>query len=259
MVYDPFTGKRQPKNSWVHSVLKLEEFNLSQCLFGSHLLSYDSVKDIALVESEKTAIIASIVKPGFFWLATGGKGGLRPDRCSKLAHRNVFLFPDLTKHGDRTNCFELWSKKAEELTNEIPEARFHVSDYLETNATEEERDKGLDIADYFLKWNWVNEKSDENEELKKPFTADRKKNYEGNEPLEKSFISEQTQKVGIMPFEEYAQGLQFENRVLITSEKYPAIWDIGGGTAYINRKTKDFIKMADRNPNLLTLQKRFDL
>lgn len=154
------------------------------------------------------------------------------------------------------------SEKSEELTKEIPEARFHVSVYLETNATEEERDKGLDIADYFLKWNWVNEKSDENEELKKHFTAERKKSYEGNEgnePFEKTFISEQIQKLGIIPFEEYAQGLQFENRVLITSEKYPAIWDIGGGTAYINRETKDFIKMADRNHNLLTLQKRFDL
>lgn len=161
MLYDPSTGKRQPKNSWVHSVLKLEDFNLNQCLFGSHLIGTDPGKNIALVESEKTAIIASLLFPDFIWIASGGKDGLRPEKCQILSKRKVYLFPDLTKPEDKTNCFELWSEKAKILSNEIPRALFHVSDYLESRASDEEKRQGLDIADYFLKWE--NEGNEENE------------------------------------------------------------------------------------------------
>ncbi|MEX2335800.1 MAG: DUF6371 domain-containing protein [Fulvivirga sp.] len=171
MLYDSSKGKRQNKNSWVHSVLKLEDFQLNQCFFGSHLLMSDPVKNVAIVESEKTAIIASILKPEFIWMATGGKGGLRPDRCLILESRNVFLFPDLTKPGDKVNCYELWTEKAKELSKETPRARFYVSDYLETNATVEERNLGLDIADYFLKWEWENERNEQNEAFQKPFIS----------------------------------------------------------------------------------------
>jgi hypothetical protein len=42
MLYNANTGKRikEPFNhaTWVHSVLKLPEFNLQQCFFGEHLL-----------------------------------------------------------------------------------------------------------------------------------------------------------------------------------------------------------------------------
>jgi hypothetical protein len=42
MVYDSSTGNRdKAKNSWVHRVLKLDEFDLNQCLFGSHLITSD--------------------------------------------------------------------------------------------------------------------------------------------------------------------------------------------------------------------------
>lgn len=75
MLYSPITGKRtkQPYNhiTWAHSSLKLTDFNLNQCFFGEHLLK-DETKPVALVESEKTAIIASLYLPQFIWLATGG-------------------------------------------------------------------------------------------------------------------------------------------------------------------------------------------
>ena len=179
MLYDSSTGKRQPKNSWVHSVLKLEGFNLNQCLFGSHLLRSDPVKNVAIVESEKTAIIASLLIPDFIWIATGGKEGLRPEKCQSLSKRNVFLFPDLTKPEDKINCFELWTDKVKILSNEVPGAVFQVSDYLETRATDEEKRQGLDIADYFLKWQ--NEENEENEPLVKPFNLDQSKDDQNRE------------------------------------------------------------------------------
>lgn len=198
MVYDSSTGKRQNKNSWVHSVLKLEGFDLNQCLFGSHLIRSESIyKPVSIVESEKTAIIASILKPEFIWMATGGKAGLNIGKFKFLKDRSVVLFPDLTKPGDKFNCFEMWSDFARLATDDIPGINIHVSDYLETRATDEEKSQGLDIADYFLKWEWENEENEENEPLEKEFIFDPtipNEENERNEPLEKPFFLNQTNK-----------------------------------------------------------------
>ena len=43
----------KPLINWVHSALEIPKFNLKQCLFGLHLLN-DNVKQVAIVESEKT-------------------------------------------------------------------------------------------------------------------------------------------------------------------------------------------------------------
>lgn len=144
--YNPVTGKRVkepfPLITWVHSVLGLPDFILKKCLFGEHLLK-DKVKTIALVESEKTAIIGSICLPEFLWLATGGLSNLTAERCVALEGRIVVLFPDL-------NGFDLWSQKVKELSRLMPGTCFKVSDLLEKNATESERENGLDIADYLI-------------------------------------------------------------------------------------------------------------
>jgi hypothetical protein len=45
-----------------------------QCLFGLHRITEDyQKKTIAIVESEKTAIVMSILLPHYIWLATGVK------------------------------------------------------------------------------------------------------------------------------------------------------------------------------------------
>ena len=50
-----------------------ESWTLTQCLFGEHLLKQYPKKVVALVESEKTAVICAGLMPRFLWLATGGK------------------------------------------------------------------------------------------------------------------------------------------------------------------------------------------
>ncbi len=96
---------------------------------------------MAIVESEKTAIIASAFMPDFIWLATGSLNNLSADKCAVLKGRKVVLFPDL-------NAFDKWSAKAKELAHITS---FLVSDLLERNASDAERRDGLDIADYLLK------------------------------------------------------------------------------------------------------------
>ena len=147
MLYNPTTGKRvkQPFNHihWVHKAVKQPQFELKQCLFGEHLL-IDTTKPVAIVESEKTAVIASVYLPQFIWLAVGSLTNLNAEKCSVLKGRNVILFPDL-------NGFEKWTIKANELSHL---AIFTVSDLLERKATEAERKQGFDLADYLIKYDY---------------------------------------------------------------------------------------------------------
>ncbi len=62
------------------------------CLFGEHLLSPD--KTICVVESEKTAVIASFFYPQFDWLATGGANKLTDEKIEVLFGRQIFYLSD---------------------------------------------------------------------------------------------------------------------------------------------------------------------
>lgn len=153
MKYDPSSGHRIKTESpgtgtpitWVHSLLKQHgvlppEWELTQCLFGEHLLEKYPDKPIALVESEKTAVICSCINHDCVWLATGGKGQLN-DRVEILSGRQIIAFPDV-------DGYETWVQKAAER----PHLWIIVSDLLEKNSTPEEREAHIDIADLLIKW-----------------------------------------------------------------------------------------------------------
>ena len=146
MLYNPETGKRvkEPHNhiTWAHSLLYKSGFNLKQCFFGEHLLATDKTYPVALVESEKTALIASYYLPQYLWLASGGKNGcFNESSLSALAKRSVVLFPDL-------GATTYWQSKIGMMRNNGIEVQ--LFDYLETNVPESERKEGYDIADYLL-------------------------------------------------------------------------------------------------------------
>lgn len=144
MLYNAETGKRikEPFNhiTWVHSALKLTDYSLSQCYFGEHLLKENDLP-IAIVESEKTAVIASAYLPQFIWLAAGSSTNLKESNFKALHGRKVVLYPDL-------NCFDKWKKKADELSHL---ARISVSELLELSVNDEDKKQGFDIADYLVK------------------------------------------------------------------------------------------------------------
>ena len=119
-----------------------EDFNLVQCLFGEHLLRMYPDKVVALVESEKSALIASCVYPEYIWLATGGKSQLSIDKLKVLQGRTVIMFPDV-------DGFEYWSDKAKEV--EAIGCKVVVSDLLEKNATAEDRENKIDLADWLIR------------------------------------------------------------------------------------------------------------
>ncbi len=141
MLYDSSNGKRikKPYNhiNWLHKALKESDFLLSQCLFGLHRIREDYNKPLAIVESEKTAIIMSIIIPDVLWLATGSKQNLKPTLMEPLKGRKIILYPDKGEYDD-------WMKKAELLKG--IGLKIEVSDILENT----NHKKGTDLADYYL-------------------------------------------------------------------------------------------------------------
>jgi hypothetical protein len=144
MLYNTNTGKRtkEPYNhiNWLHKAIKEPDFNLCQCLFGLHLINEDYQKSIAIVESEKTAIIMSIYLPEFIWIATGSKSNFKFELLKPLKKRNCFAFPDKGE-------FNNWSNKAKELKNKG--FKIEVSNLLEQTSFK----NGFDLADYYFNRN----------------------------------------------------------------------------------------------------------
>lgn len=88
--------------------------NVEGCYFGSHLVSERPNDPVALVESEKTALVASIFYPQFVWVATQGKGYLDKKRAEFLKGRVLLLFPDRDALEDSEKG-KGWVTRAEEL------------------------------------------------------------------------------------------------------------------------------------------------
>jgi hypothetical protein len=147
MKYSKVTGKRikgeKPLITWVHSLLKLKDFNLVQVVFGEHLLRDTKSDDvICIVESEKTAIICALVYPQFIWIATGSLYQFKTNNLKRLKGRHVIVFPD-------TDFYSLWLQKAKEISKDIA-TDIHISDFLMNITITKNQEDGYDLADYLI-------------------------------------------------------------------------------------------------------------
>ena len=149
MQYNPEDGHRIKGGqtsavNWIHSILKkqrvlAEDWQLSQCLFGEHLLKTHPDKVVVLVESEKSAVIGSAIFPDYVWLATGGKSQMREEKLRVLSGRTVLLFPDADAYAE-------WKQRAESMYF----CKVVVSDIIERNATPKQKEAHIDIADWII-------------------------------------------------------------------------------------------------------------
>jgi hypothetical protein len=129
--------------------------NLEQVFFGSHLLTEYPEKKVCIVESEKTALIASVYLPQFIWLATGGASGCKWREYSIykiLKGRSVTFFPDygyFNKKSGKT-CFDEWKERCERIADALGSAsQIRVSDVLEKRLSDKERGD-QDLADLLI-------------------------------------------------------------------------------------------------------------
>lgn len=110
------------------------------CYFGQHLLPLHPDKPIALVESEKTALVMSYYYPRFNWLATLSLNNFQSYRLSFLqeSKQPLIVFPDF-------DAYDRWKAKAESILATMPDRLIFVDDFITEYGTAKE-----DIADVFL-------------------------------------------------------------------------------------------------------------
>jgi len=146
--YHP-NGKRVKElgSTWIHSVItstpenprgeSMDALGIGQCLFGEHLLRQRPDALVAVVESEKSAVIGACFYPEVVWVATGGSNTFTVERCMALAGRNVVVFPD-------AGMYEDWLAHSIDIS--LMCESMVVSDILEAMGVP----KGDDIADYLI-------------------------------------------------------------------------------------------------------------
>lgn len=164
------SGGGQPPVCWVHSMkidgIKFDEMLAPQCLFGLHLPPLlspqggmtQSVRsqssplggteggqgwEGAIVESEKTALIMSLVCPDRVWLATGGKQSLKETMLRPLIGYEVEVYPDADALAD-------WYTRTVEMNRTIG-THLHIPTwYYDLMNHDEARNAGLDLADILM-------------------------------------------------------------------------------------------------------------
>ena len=153
-----------PSVNWAHRMRlygEPTELVVPQCLFGEHLaplLSPQGGKtptamsaplplgagwEGALVESEKTALIMSLMKPDTVWLATGGKQNLKAAMLTPLIGLDVALYPD-------ADALHQWYTRAVELNRTLGTRLYIPTWYYNLMDHDEARAQGLDLADVVL-------------------------------------------------------------------------------------------------------------
>ena len=162
-------------------------FDFQPCLFGLHLLyhteitestessspakknisaisasgqqnsldSYNScsenlsvVPKIAIVESEKSAVILSEKFPDFIWLSCGGLQSFKPQLLEPLLQYRIIIFPDTDPQG---KAFRLWNQVALDAQR-LYKFRYplRVSNLLEQHATPDQKQRKIDLVDFIF-------------------------------------------------------------------------------------------------------------
>lgn len=144
MHYDTSTGKRLKHlpPQWVHKKMNLPaDWQLRQCLFGLNQLRFGSSKPVALVESEKTAVLMSLFRSDYIWLACGGKYNLRAELINEVPTDSIDLYPDC-------DAFKDWQDKLPKLQTQTSK-HLRIINWL-PNDNLHSLSPNADIADLYL-------------------------------------------------------------------------------------------------------------
>ena len=124
------------------------------CLFGTHLLKDEGrgmkedgrTPTIAVVEAEKTAFIMSEHYPDYLWLAAGGLFELTAKKLILLRGYRIVLFPDTDPD---CKAYTRWYQVAQEA-HRLYDLDITVSALLEQKATREQKQRKIDLVDYYF-------------------------------------------------------------------------------------------------------------
>ena len=99
---------------------------------------------LCLVESEKTALIMSLIKPDRVWLATGGKANFKEQMLWPLLGYEVAVYPDADALHD-------WAVRIAQLNRELGHRLYIPTGYYNLMDHDEARREGWDLADILLR------------------------------------------------------------------------------------------------------------
>lgn len=142
MQYDSNTCKRVDGATYfihVNIDYDKENYEVKQCFFGEHLIA-SKVKNIVLVEAEKTAVICDIYfnNPDYVFVSCGSKNNINEAKLSYLKTfcDCLYLLPD-------SDVIVEWFKKSKDISGC---SIIDISEYLDKQEIQE----GYDIADMIL-------------------------------------------------------------------------------------------------------------
>ena len=105
-----------------------------------------STKSVAVVESEKTAVILSELFPESIWMAYATTSHLTPDLFAPLQGCTVILYP----RTDPTLSTFLFFEELAALVRQHYDLDITVDTTLEDHATDEQKDRCIDLVDFLF-------------------------------------------------------------------------------------------------------------
>ena len=155
MYYQPDCHRDKAHNpTWVHSLMKDKlpsNYELQHCLFGLHLLTSDishKTSSVAIVESEKTAVILSEKFPDFIWLSCGGLQMFKPELLAPLVNHKVVIFPDTDETGE---AYKAWLTVLQQAQRQyVFKYPLRISRLLENHASLEQKQRKIDLVDFLF-------------------------------------------------------------------------------------------------------------
>lgn len=124
-----------------------------QCLYGLHRYTRENRHmPVAIVESEKSALIMSIAKPQYLWMATGSLNNFNEHFLLPVKEAAITAFPDTDypsqKGVFKSSSFTLWERAAQQMNRDGWNIK--MSNALEDTATIPQRMDKIDIADVII-------------------------------------------------------------------------------------------------------------
>ena len=132
-------------NKFSHSPILDSEKKDSLDSYNSCSGNPSVVVKVAIVESEKTAVILSEKFPDFLWLSCGGLQSFKPQLLEPLLQYRIIIFPDTDPQGE---AFRLWCQVASDAQR-LYHFRYplRVSSLLELHTTLEQKQRKIDLVD----------------------------------------------------------------------------------------------------------------
>ena len=103
---------------------------------------------VCIVESEKTAVIMSVICPECVWMSCGGLQMFKPELLAPLVNYKVVIFPDTDETGE---AYKQWLAVLQQASQRYPfKHPLRISNLLEQHATPDQKSRKIDLIDFLF-------------------------------------------------------------------------------------------------------------